>query len=145
MVFNYINADYNQLLSMSKRSTLLVVRLRTSLIEKFKCIRELNAKFMNMLFTLNNKPYDTRSGPLNKCDPMWSTYELLIPCVYGNVEAIWSYLHIIHKDTISCLGLSQKAVIWFIHQRFPHFIISPKHCIFPSLFHLTQHCISHIS
>ena len=40
------------------------MRLRTILIEVFKCIRELNPKFMNMLFTLNNKPYDTRSGPL---------------------------------------------------------------------------------
>ena len=64
VVFNDYDADYNQLLSMSERSPLLVVRLRTILIEVFKCIRELNPKFMNMLFTLNNKPYDTRSGPL---------------------------------------------------------------------------------
>ena len=49
---------------MSERPPLLVVRLRTLLIEVFKCIRELNPKFMNMLFMLNNKPYDTRSGPL---------------------------------------------------------------------------------
>ena len=64
MVFSDYDADYNQLLSMSERSPLLVVRLRTILVEVFKCIRELNPKFMNMLFTLNNKPYDTRSGPL---------------------------------------------------------------------------------
>ena len=64
VVFNYYDADYNQLLSMSEWSPLLVVRLRTILIEVFKCIRELNPKFINMLFTLNNKPYDTRSGPL---------------------------------------------------------------------------------
>ena len=62
VVFNDYNVDYNQLLS--ERSTLLVVRLRTLLIEVFKCIRELNPKIINMLFTLNNKPYDTRSGPL---------------------------------------------------------------------------------
>ena len=64
VVFNDYDADYNQLLSMSERSPLLVMRLRTILIEVFKCIRELNPKFMNMLFTLNNKPYDTRSGPV---------------------------------------------------------------------------------
>ena len=64
VVFNDYDADYNQLLSMSERSPLLVVRLRTILVEVFKRIRELNPKFMNMLFTLNNKPHDTRSGPL---------------------------------------------------------------------------------
>ena len=64
VVFNDYDADYNQLLSISERSPLLVVRLRTLLIEAFKCIRELNPKFMNILITLNNKPYDTRSGPL---------------------------------------------------------------------------------
>ena len=45
---------------MSKGSPLLVVRIWTLLIEVSKCIRELNPKFMNMLYTLNN----TRSDPL---------------------------------------------------------------------------------
>ena len=49
---------------MPERSPLLVVRPRTLLIEVIKGVRELNPKFMNMLFTLNNKPYDTLSGPL---------------------------------------------------------------------------------
>ena len=64
VVFNDYDADYNKLLSMSEWPPLLVIRLRTLLVEVFKCIRELNPKFMNMLFTLNNKPYDTHSGPL---------------------------------------------------------------------------------
>ena len=34
------------------------------MIEVFKCVRELDPIFMNILFTLNNKPYDTRSGSL---------------------------------------------------------------------------------
>ena len=57
-------ADYSKLLNMSKRSPLLIVRLRALLIEVFKCVRELDPIFMNILFTLNNKPYDTRSGSL---------------------------------------------------------------------------------
>ena len=64
VVFNDYTADYSQLLSMSKRSPLLIVRLRALLIEVFKCVRELDPIFMNILFTLNNKPYDTRSGSL---------------------------------------------------------------------------------
>ena len=60
MVFNDYDAEYDRLLGMSERSPLLVVRLRKLLIEVFKCIRELNPKFMSMLFTLNNKPHDTR-------------------------------------------------------------------------------------
>ena len=49
---------------MSKRSPMLIVWLRALLIEVFKCVRELDPIFMNILFTLNNKPYDTRSGSL---------------------------------------------------------------------------------
>ena len=66
VVFNDYTADYiySQLLSMSKRSPLLIVRLRALLIEVFKCVRELDPIFMNILFTLSNKPYDTRSGSL---------------------------------------------------------------------------------
>ena len=64
VVFNDYTADYSQLLSMSKRSPLLIVWLRALLIEVFKCVRELDPIFMNILFTLNNKPYDTRSGSL---------------------------------------------------------------------------------
>ena len=64
VVFNDYTADYSQLLSMSKRSPLLIVRLRALLTEVFKCVRELDPIFMNILFTLNNKPYDTRSGSL---------------------------------------------------------------------------------
>ena len=64
VVFNDYTADYSQLLSISKRSPLLIVRLRALLIEVFKCVRELDPIFRNILFTLNNKPYDTRSGSL---------------------------------------------------------------------------------
>ena len=64
VMFNDYTADYSQLLSMSKRSPLLIVRLRALLIEIFKCDQELDPIFMNTLFTLNNKPYDTRSGSL---------------------------------------------------------------------------------
>ena len=64
VVFNDYTAYYSQLLSMSKRSPLLIVRLTALLIEVFKCVRELDPIFMNILFTLNNKPYDTRSGSL---------------------------------------------------------------------------------
>ena len=41
-----------------------IVRLRALLIEVFKYVWELDPIFMNILFTLNNKPYDTRSGSL---------------------------------------------------------------------------------
>ena len=64
VVFNDYTADYSKLLSMSKRSPLLIVWLRALLIEVFKCVRELDPIFMNILFTLNNKPNDTRSGSL---------------------------------------------------------------------------------
>ena len=49
VVFNDYTADYSQLLSMSKRSPLLIVRLRALLIEVFKCVRELDPMFMNIL------------------------------------------------------------------------------------------------
>ena len=62
VVFNDYTADYNELLSLSERFPLLIVRLRALLIEVFKCVRELNPVFMNMLFSLISKPYDTRSG-----------------------------------------------------------------------------------
>ena len=50
----------NQILSLSKRFPLLIVRLRALLIEVFKYVRE--PMFMNMLFTLGNKPDDIHSG-----------------------------------------------------------------------------------
>ena len=59
VVLNDYNDDYNQLLSMSERPPLLIVRLRALLIEVFKCVPDLI-----MLFTLNNKPYDILSEPL---------------------------------------------------------------------------------
>ena len=37
---------------------------RALLIEDLKYVREPDPKFLNMLFTLNNKPYDTRNGAL---------------------------------------------------------------------------------
>ena len=58
------NADNDKLLSKSDWSALLVRLLRVLLIEVFECVREINPEFMNMIFTLNNKPYNTRSGPL---------------------------------------------------------------------------------
>ena len=64
VVFNDYTADYSQLLSMSKRSPMLIVRRRALLIEVFKCVREPDPIFMNILFTLNSKPYDTFSGSL---------------------------------------------------------------------------------
>ena len=45
---------HNQHLSLSERSSLLVVRLTVLLIEVFKCVREHSPKFINMLFSLNN-------------------------------------------------------------------------------------------
>ena len=62
VVFNDYTADYNQLLSVWKRFPLLIVRLRALLIEVFKCVGEISPMFMNMLFTLNNKPWKTRVG-----------------------------------------------------------------------------------
>ena len=55
VVFNDYTADYNELLSLSERFPLLIVRLRALLIEVFKCVRELNPVFMNMLFSLTSK------------------------------------------------------------------------------------------
>ena len=62
VVFNDYIAGYCQLLAMSNRSPLYVSRLKTILTEVFKCIRKLNPMFMNNIFSINDKPYDTRSG-----------------------------------------------------------------------------------
>ena len=56
VLFNGYTTDYNQLLNISKWFPLLIVWLRALSIEVFKCVQELNPMFMNMLFTLNNKP-----------------------------------------------------------------------------------------
>ena len=64
VVFYDYSAHCNQLLRISKRSPLLIVRPRALLIEVFKYVGEINPIFTNILFTLNNKPYDTRSGSL---------------------------------------------------------------------------------
>ena len=64
MVFHDYTADYDNLLSMPKRYPLLIVRLGALLVKVFKCVREINPIIMNMLFTLNSKPYYTRGGPM---------------------------------------------------------------------------------
>ena len=48
--------------------------------------------------------------------PWWLFYVFV-----ENFKAIWSYMHIMHKGTISGSGISQKFVLYFIYQRFPHF------------------------
>ena len=53
---------YSGLLDMSNRTPLFLARLKGLLVEVFKCIRGLNTEFMNILFVMDNKPYDTRSG-----------------------------------------------------------------------------------
>ena len=53
---------YSGLLDMSNRTTLFLARLKGLLVEVFKCIRGLNPEFMNTIFVMDNKPYDTRSG-----------------------------------------------------------------------------------
>ena len=57
-------------------------------------------------------------------------------------KAIWSYVHIMHKGTIPGLGLSQKVVMQFIHQMFPHFPHFHASIVYFHLFFIL-HCIVH--
>ena len=62
VVYNDYTTSYSGLLNMSNRTPLFLVRLQGLLVEVFKCIRGLNPEFMNTIFVMDNKPYDTRSG-----------------------------------------------------------------------------------
>ena len=65
MVYNDYMTSYSGLLDMSNRAPLFLERLKGLLVEVFKCIRGLNPEFMNTIFVMNNKPYDTNSGSTN--------------------------------------------------------------------------------
>ena len=62
VVYNDYTTSYSGLLDMSNRTPLFLARLKGLLVEVFKCIRGLNPDFMNTIFVMDNKPYDTRSG-----------------------------------------------------------------------------------
>ena len=65
-------------------------------------------------------------------------------CLWKKFNAIWSYMHIMHQGTISGSGLSQKSVLYFIYQKFPHF---PHFHLGIVHFHfiIIIHCIVYIS
>ena len=62
VVYNDYTTSYSRLLDKSNRTPLFLARLKGLLVEVFKCIRGLNPDFMNTIFVMDNKPYDTRSG-----------------------------------------------------------------------------------
>ena len=62
VVYNDYTTSYSGLLDMSNRTPLFLARCKGLLVKVFKCIRGLNPDFMNTIFVMDNKPYDTRSG-----------------------------------------------------------------------------------
>ena len=88
-------ADYNQLLSMTKRFPL------------FKALpRELNPMFMKISITLNNKPYDTRSGSV--LAQSWiKTYQAQHNFILNQGAKQWNTLPADVKDT--------EYLNWFKH------------------------------
>ena len=62
VVYNDYTTSYSGLLDMSNRTPLFLARFKGILVEVLKCIRGLNPDFMNTIFVMDNKPYDTRSG-----------------------------------------------------------------------------------
>ena len=62
VVYNDYTTGYSELLDMSNRTPLSLARLKSIMVEVFKCIRGLDPEFMNKLFVMDNKPYNTRSG-----------------------------------------------------------------------------------
>ena len=64
VVYNDYTTSYWGLLDMSNRTPLFLARLKGLLVEVFKCIRGLNPEFMNTIFVMDNKPYNTRSGSI---------------------------------------------------------------------------------
>ena len=73
VVYNDYTTGYSGLLDMSNRTTLFLARLTSLLVEVFKCIRGLNPEFMNTIFVMDNKPYDTRSGSTSSQNPVKTT------------------------------------------------------------------------
>ena len=61
VVYNEYTTSYSRLQDMSNRTPLFLARLKGLLVEVW-CIRGLNPDFMNTIFVMDNKPYDTRIG-----------------------------------------------------------------------------------
>jgi len=64
IVLNDYSSDYQNLLVNSNCVSLLLSRLRSILLEVFKCTKGTNPDFMKEFFIENVHPYFTRSGPL---------------------------------------------------------------------------------
>ena len=58
VVYNDYTTSYARLLDKSNRTRSSWQGLK-ALVEVFKCIRGLNPDFMNTIFVMDNKPYDT--------------------------------------------------------------------------------------
>ena len=61
MVYNDYTTSYSGLLDMSNQNPLFLARLIGLWVEVFKCIQGLDPEFMNTLFVVDNKRYDTHS------------------------------------------------------------------------------------
>ena len=77
-VYNDYTTSYSGLLDMSTRTPLFLARLKGLLVEVFKCIRGLNPEFVNTIFVMDSKSYDTRSVNINFQEPVYQRLDLCI-------------------------------------------------------------------
>ena len=71
---------------------------------------------------------------------------LIAMCLWKMFQAIWSYIHTTHEDTIPGSCLSQKCVFYSIHQRLPYFHLDIAHFHFIVIIHsiacsIFPHCL----